>query len=159
MKFIDLEFERQDNEKKCKAWLSLDGRTSLPDLGCLSVPGKRLELNRPPPNEHISKVYGLSRFRKCLLCPLAQKLVETQDLSAALPQRWLCGGARGPAAFFALAAVCKVSVTGREAASICSACHHRSQGRIMLLHHVTLPDSNHRHGVKSVGGPGAPITI
>lgn len=99
MKCIDFEFERQDNEKKCKAWLSLDGRTSLPDLGCLSVPGKRLELNRPPPNEHISKVYGLSRFRKCLLCPLAQKLVETQDLSVALPQWWLCGGARGPAAF------------------------------------------------------------
>lgn len=69
-----------------KTRLSFDGRIVLSDLSRLSVPGKCLELNRPPQNDHITEVYGLSLFRKCLLCLFSQKLVETQDLSVPLPQ-------------------------------------------------------------------------
>lgn len=113
------------------------------------VSGKCLVLNKLPLNDHITKVYGLSLYRKCLLCLFSQKLLRMQDLSVLLPQQW-CRGRAEDLQFFTLTAVCQVSVTGWEAASIYAPCHHKSveDNAAVLLYHVILLDSDHDAAVR-----------
>lgn len=81
---------------------------------------------------------SLRRFQKCLLCPLCPpKTWWEQEI-----HQFGCHSdgsvveQADPLHFFFLfarAAVFKSLLTGRMAAPICSACHHRSQGRLTLL--------------------------
>lgn len=95
-------------------------------------------------DDHNTKVYWPTQFRKCLVCPSSQKLLETRDLSVPLPQWCYRGTAKGPAVLCSLC--CVQSVSDRvKAASICAPCHYKSgeDNEAALLSRATLPHSDH----------------
>lgn len=105
--------------------------------GSLSLEGFTLD-------DHNTKVYWPTQFRKCLVCPSSQKLLETRDLSVPLPQWCYRGTAKGPAVLCSLC--CVQSVSDRvKAASICAPCHYKSgeDNEAALLSRATLPHSDH----------------